>query len=170
MLMSMVQDFKELRDACIATKTAKKDLQKYQEHITSRCEGKVYFTNLFKEQAFYSAVPLIKTKEDFSKLREYAVECRASSCFYKLYEYLGTVVMPIGLKRSYEINPEKVFSCVNVDDKGLIDEVRCGGCPHFEELVKYQMLKSKLAAAQEELQIAKHNLLNNFVFWKHKSK
>ncbi len=166
--MQIVQDYKDWKKARSEFIASKHNLEKYRDSITKKCEGKEFFANLFKRDAFYTATPLVKTREDFYKLREYGAQCRASSCFFKLYEYLGTVCVPLGFPRRYEINPDRVFSCVNVIEEGVIDDVRCENCPNFDKLVEYQLLNAKLKQAQENHQELKQTLLDNFRFWKQK--
>ena len=167
-MTNIIQDFKDWKNARTDVMVSKHNLERYRDSITKKCEGKEFISNIFKIDAFYTATPLIRTQEDFYKIREYAAKCRASSCFFKLYEYLGTVCLPLGFPRRYEVNPGHVFSCVNVSDKGIIDDLRCGDCPHFKELVEYQVLNSKLKQAQENHQEMKQKLLDNFRFWKQK--
>lgn len=165
-MINIIQDFKDWKNARLDVIVSKQNLERYRDSIIKKCEGKEFFNNLFKTDAFYSAIPLIKTKEDFYKLREYGAQCRSSACFFKLYEYLGTVCVPLGFPRRYELSPDHVFSCVNVIDNGVIDDVRCADCPYFDQLVEYQLLSAKLKQAQENQQELKQKLLDNFRFWK----
>ena len=165
-MLKIIQDYKELRKARADVKSAKQNLKDYKYFVAERCNGIVFFHNVCKEEMFYSALPVIRKQTDLELLRKYAVECRATSCFYKIYENFGTVNYPFGLSRKYEINPGTVRSCINVNDNGTIDEVRCEGCSHFEKLVKYQLLNAKLKQAQENQKQAKQKLIDNFIFWK----
>ena len=148
--MTIIQDWNNWRSACQKTQQAKHDLDVFAETMTQKCSAEQYFNNYIKKLNYGD---LLK-KMNGLDIDKKAIECRASSCFYKLV---------------YDEPREETNlrdKCVHVRYDGSLDERHCAGCAHREEMKDYVALQNKLETAKAEQHKSRDILLRRLFFWK----
>ena len=142
--MTIKQDWKNWRNSCEKTKQLQDKLEKYIAQITKQCDKAQYFDNYSKKLTFGDLIK-ISNKVDIDKQ---AIECRASSCFYKL-------------KSQSDLHDK----CVHVRHDCTLDK-HCIGCPQQSEMNNCVDLQKKVEVAQVAQYNFRDAFLQHFVFWK----
>ncbi len=163
--MSIIQDYKFWKEAKKATEIAR--LRKDVKFRTMLKQISIphFGQNVSIEEAFIKSAPNPNTKPQECKqyVGNYAHMCHAYPCFYVMHN-------PFDDKDKSSYTEEQVQRCMNNRADGTIYEAFCQGCPAFEDLVKYQMLYAQFKTAQAKQKAAKQKLLDNFIFWKQRTK
>lgn len=151
-IATIKQDLKNWLDACDKTKRAQYALNHFASVIMEDCSVSDYYENYIKSLRF-NTEPGAKENQ--------TGDYRATACFYKL-EY--DTESWLGKDHKYLAG-----QCVNTC-RVAVDEKYCRGCPHCGTFVEYANLHRKLETAQANQEKSRNALLQNFVFWKKKTK
>lgn len=146
--MTIKQDWNNWREACRNTKKVANELSTMSEQMIVSCSRGQFFDNYVKKLRFGDSLKRIQHID----INQKAIECRASSCFYKL---------------ETDNNQKSLYDkCVHVRYNGEVADRHCEGCQHFPEIKNYIDLRNKLETAQAEQYKSMTVLLEHFLFWK----
>ena len=132
-MATLIQDYKNLKQARKIVKQEKARLETVRESITANCDAGVFTDNLAKAHMFVQEVQDSGNNPDV--ISKGAKKYRAVSCFYRW-------VYNIGRHDENGYWPDYVdfvgsVACVNVDQKGCsYDEEKCADCEHFAGLIE----------------------------------
>jgi len=167
-MATCVQDYKHLIAARREYKKARTDLDTYYTSIVQRVDLGEFTFNVGLMKIFCELLPKDegqpKFEEEFVAQYElYSPILRATTCFFKLHQpvYVGDIF-------EHVLSMKEVGRCINNKENGTINEKFCAGCPHFEELVKYQFLYGDMKRAKQKREDAKQQLFSHF--WKQQTK
>jgi hypothetical protein len=161
-MMQIIQDFKNWKKARVALSQSKDSVQKYKPSLIQTCDESTWNRNIKNENLFNECIPLPKDIDGLFNMvlhvhtniriiNEAAEKYRATSCFYEF--------------------GKNVKQCINFSpNDSLESDVRCNTCPHFMFLKHFQKLNYDAVKKEQEYQVAKQKLLNNFIFWKQRTK
>ena len=161
-MTTIIQDFKDLKNARYALKQSKEAVHMYKQNLTQICNEHTWNRNIENENLFNNCVPLpkdidglfnmvLQVHNNIRIIKEAAEKYRATSCFYKY--------------------GKEVKQCINFSQNDSLEsDVRCNTCPQFMFLKHFQKLNYDAMKKEQEYQVAKQKLLNNFMFWKQRTK
>ena len=153
--MTIKQDWNNWRIACGNTKKLQNKVKELSEEMTKPCSATQYWDNYIRKLDYGNLLKSMKNVDVDQK----AIECRASSCFYKLvYD------RPNEPKEETKLHDK----CVHIRFDGSLDEKHCAGCVHREEMKDYIVLQNKLETARAEQYKSRDILLQHLFFWKQK--
>ncbi len=170
--MTIIQDWNNWRSAVDNTKKIKNEVKKLSEKKTKSCSPEQYWGNYMKKLQHCKLLKNVKNADipfgskstvyclEHNKntgVEQKAIECRASSCFYRLV-----------YDRPNEPREETNLydKCVYVRYDGSLDERHCAGCEHHDEMKDYIALQNKLETAKAEQYKSRDALLRHLFFWK----
>lgn len=147
--MTIKQDWEDWRMSRVVTDFAEHNLERFYDNVTEHCSVGQYFENYRKA---FSLTDVAKNANNQEYIDKLALECRSSSCFYKVPE------------------PQyKLCKCINVRFDGFVARC-CKDCPHFGNIKKFAKLTNQLKEARLQQRQSLNKLLSNLLFWKQKGK
>lgn len=150
--MTIKQDWNNWRIACGNTKKLQNEVKELSEEMTKPCSATQYWSNYIRKLDYGNLLKSMKNIDVDQK----AIECRASSCFYKLvYD------RPNEPKEETKLHDK----CVHVRFDGSLDERHCAGCAHHKEMEGYVALQNKVETAKAEQYKLRDVLLRHLFFW-----
>ena len=121
--------------------------------MTKPCSATQYWSNYIRKLDYGNLLRNMKNGDVDQK----AIECRASSCFFKLvYD------SPNEPREETNLHDK----CIHVRYDGSLDEKHCDGCEHHEEMKDYIALQNKLETAKAEQYKSRDILLRHLLFWR----
>lgn len=157
--MTLVQDYKNWKNASSVLKKAELDLNECRKSMTDYISFEQMHTMLDAVNEFNSLLPQDRNQPDYAEKYVEIYEknrknVRAPYCFFKVSFTVPNV--------NFVFHDDEVSPCPNNHSDGHIEYFACQDCPHFEKLKQYQSLAQTVFKAKREKLNAKQKLMSNF--------
>ena len=161
-MLQIIQDYRDWKMARCALQHAEDSVRKYEISLTQICDKNTWDKNLKNEQLFNEVIPtpkdfyglydmVLNVHTNIQTLNSAAQKYHATSCFYK-----------------YD---RKTRQCINFSpNDSLSSDLRCESCSQFMFLKHLQKLNQDFCDKRQDYENARNKLLNDFCFWKQRTK